>query len=145
MAKAKLAMSLSAHSDTIMGVLDKITGFLDWIAGASDVGSKYKGNYYAYEDKAILSGENSGVYGWMPGFKNSTRDVTLHDEGLVNWLEEQGTLYMSQDDKDKVKNYINNDSKTTYDIQLQYHNGKYDREQLVSDLLALLDEADSNN
>lgn len=145
MAKMKLAMSLSAHSDVIIRTLDKMTNFIDWITGASDVGAENKDKYNAYEDKAILSGENSGVYGWMPYFKNSTRDVTLHDEGLTDWLEEQGTLYMSQDEKDKVKNYINNDNKTSYDIQLQYHNGKYDREQLVRDLLALLDEADSNS
>lgn len=145
MAKVKLAMSLSAHSDVIIRTLDKMTNFIDWITGASDVGAENKDKYNAYEDKAILSGENSGVYGWMPHFKNSTRDVTLHDEGLTDWLEEQGTLYMSQDEKDKVKNYINNDNKTSYDIQLQYHNGKYDREELVRDLLALLDEADSNS
>ena len=145
MAKMKLAMSLSAHSDVIIRTLDKMTNFIDWITGASDVGAENKDKYNAYEDKAILSGENSGVYGWMPHFKNSTRNVTLHDAGLTDWLEEQGTLYMSQDEKDKVKNYINNDNKTSYDIQLQYHNGKYDREQLVRDLLALLDEADSNS
>ena len=142
MAKMNFALTIASHANILTGLMDKVTKFINFATYQMQGGAKEEGRQYK-----VLTGQEyaDGLDFFKKTTGDQTVDFSVGDKALTNWLESEGTNYMSEDERDNLKNYINNDYKNNYDIKLEYHNGKYDRQQLVEDLLKLLDEADSNN
>ena len=144
----KLELSVKAAS-IWDGVVDKVwkagTFFFDTVSGIID--------FFTPDSEATNQYEVLAGYSWAKDLPVENRmngdksvDFSFGDDAIKQLLDKgtiDGEEYLSNEEKDSLKNYITNDNKKTYDITLEYHNGGLDKEKMFNDLMKLLDEADA--